>query len=671
MIINIVTLNNYGIYYGRHVFDFSKNSDGNIVLIKAKNGSGKTTLLSGIKVGLYGPLTMGHRHLGQRYQAYLRERFNSQALMGGENEASITIDFSLGVNGIFENIILQRSYFLHTHQVTEKLHIEREGKVLSPSEVARFENELRQFWPPTLFDFFLFDGEQIHHQLEEGTLLRNMKEAFYSLFNLDLVGNLHKDLRSYIQQDQMFKKLDREEQKLRELLHLQVNFQNLLAQQSMMLDKYDKEIFDLREKTRQLEQEFRVNGGLAAEERDKARHKVAIMEQRKREELEWLKETIADLLPFFIAKDLLIRANDQVRIEARSRTLDVFATSHFQELADSYWQVIGNQQLSIIGADQTDCAHALLDSLKQGLMNRRSDHYIHDLNEAERAQLYLLTQEVESFDAERINGAIKNIARYNTRILTLHKTIEMNKESNELNSLLQHINQNNGRIGELSLLRQQLMEKHEQDQMEEAQCNNSMEKLQDLIKQTANPNNIVSLVLKVDHVLEDFQQIVVKDKTEKLRQNFLFCLNRIMHKDSFIRDVRFRFKDSNFMIEMEDGFGTTISYNRLSAGEKQVFLLSLTWSLIKTSERQVPIFLDTLLGRLDQDHRENIIHGFLPYVSDQVVILSTDTEIDSYYYKLVKPHLDREYTLKLDTGGHTVRITQEEFEERRPVSHAI
>jgi len=671
MIINTVILNNYGIYYGKHVFDFSKTSNRNIVLIKAKNGSGKTTLLSGLKVGLYGPLTMGYRHLGQRYQAYLRERFNSQALMAGENEASITIDFSLGVNGIFENITLQRSFFLYPHQVTEKLYIEREGRVLSSAEVARFENEMRQFWPPNLFDFFLFDGEHIHHQLEEGTLLRNMKDAFYSLFNLDLVGNLHKDLRSYIQQDQMFNKLNREEQKLRELLHLQVNVQNLLAEQSMLLDKYDKEIFDLKEKTRQLEQEFRVNGGLAAEERDKARHKVAVMEQRKREELEWLKETIADLLPFFIARDLLIRANDQVMNEARSRTLDVFSTSHFQELADSYWQAISNQQLSIVGADQTDCSHELLDSLKQGLMNRRSDHYIHDLNEAERAQLYLLTQQVKSFDAQRINVALKNIARYNTRIHTLNKTIEINKESNELNSLLQHINQNNHRIGELNLLRQQLLEKHEQDQMEAAQCNNSIEKLQDLIKQTASPNNIVSLVLKVDHVLEDFQHIVVKEKTEKLRQNFLYCFNRVMHKDRFIHDVRFQFRDNNFMIDMVDEFGSKISYNRLSAGEKQVFLLSLTWSLIKTSERQVPVFLDTLLGRLDQDHRENIIHGFLPFVSDQVVILSTDTEIDNYYYKLIKPYLDKEYTLKLDKGGHTVRITQEVIEERRAVSHAV
>ena len=671
MIINKVILENIGIYNGRHVFDFPVVSDRNIILINAKNGSGKTTLLSSIKAGLYGPLIMGHRHLSQKYQAYLQDQFNSQARQSGNDKASITIDFSIAARGTYEKIIMQREYLFNPNQVTEKLHIQIDGNDLSASESVRFENEMRQFWPPTLFDFFLFDGEQIHHQLEEGILLRNIKEAFYSLFNLDLVGNLQRDLRSFSKQDQVVKKLDLEYQKLNNLLEQQDRLEAILAEQTEKLANYDQRIFDLKETTKKLENDFRINGGLAADERDIARSKVSNMEHRKREKLEWLKEIASDLLPFCITKDLLMCARDQVVNESRVRAIEVFSTSDFHELTNVYWSLIREQNIRINAPDNMDFSAELIDLLKKGLVEQHNRDCIHDLTEAERAQLHMLAQEVASFDTERIKEAINNISSYNAEIHALNKSIEINKESDELNSILQKINQNTHEIAETSLLRQQLTEKSEAVQLELDAVKSTLDKLRNIIKQTVNPENIVSIVLRVDSVLGEFQKIVVRDKTDLLKQHFFDCFTRIMHKDNFVKDVEFKFIENNFVIELHDYDGTKVPYNRLSAGEKQVFLLSLTWSLIRTSQRQVPIFLDTLLGRLDQEHRENIILGFLPYVSNQVVVLSTDTEMDDYYYGLVKPYINTEYSLKLDSNGRSVRVTQEGIGEGRPVSNAI
>ena len=48
--------------------------------------------------------------------------------------------------------------------------------------------------------------------------------------------------------------------------------------------------------------------------------------------------------------------------------------------------------------------------------------------------------------------------------------------------------------------------------------------------------------------------------------------------------------------------------------------------------------IDTPLGRLDTAHRQNLIHEYFPHVSHQVIILSTDTEVDANLYQDLSPY---------------------------------
>ena len=67
--------------------------------------------------------------------------------------------------------------------------------------------------------------------------------------------------------------------------------------------------------------------------------------------------------------------------------------------------------------------------------------------------------------------------------------------------------------------------------------------------------------------------------------------------------------------------------------------------LAKTSGKALPMILDTPLGRLDSDHRRLLIERYFPYVSHQVVLLSTDTEVDGHLYELLKPHISHTFRL--------------------------
>ena len=88
-----------------------------------------------------------------------------------------------------------------------------------------------------------------------------------------------------------------------------------------------------------------------------------------------------------------------------------------------------------------------------------------------------------------------------------------------------------------------------------------------------------------------------------------------------------------------------IDISRLSKGERQIFILSLYWAIIELSGQDIPFIIDTPYARIDANHRKEISEKFFPNISNQVVILSTDEEINEEYYEIIKPYIAKEYLL--------------------------
>jgi DNA sulfur modification protein DndD len=84
----------------------------------------------------------------------------------------------------------------------------------------------------------------------------------------------------------------------------------------------------------------------------------------------------------------------------------------------------------------------------------------------------------------------------------------------------------------------------------------------------------------------------------------------------------------------------------LSAGEKQIYAISLLWGLGKSSDIELPIIIDTPFARLDSEHRTNIAKHYFPFASEQVIILSTDEEIDQKYFELLIASIGRKYLIE-------------------------
>src|SRR6185503_782893 len=97
-----------------------------------------------------------------------------------------------------------------------------------------------------------------------------------------------------------------------------------------------------------------------------------------------------------------------------------------------------------------------------------------------------------------------------------------------------------------------------------------------------------------------------------------------------------------------DRQGRTLPKAQLSAGEKQIYAIAMLWALAKVSGRPLPIIVDTPLARLDSDHRRLLVQEYFPAASHQVIILSTDTEVDQTYFAGLRRSISHAYHLNFD-----------------------
>ncbi|WP_406540994.1 hypothetical protein [Clostridium ljungdahlii] len=107
---------------------------------------------------------------------------------------------------------------------------------------------------------------------------------------------------------------------------------------------------------------------------------------------------------------------------------------------------------------------------------------------------------------------------------------------------------------------------------------------------------------------------------------------------------------------------TKINLNDFSNGEKQIYILCLIWAIIKSSGVEIPFIIDTPYARIDETHRNSLATTYFPNISKQVIILSTNKEIDGELYKLVKPYVCDEYLLLYNSGLRKTEVKNGYFE---------
>ncbi len=172
-------------------------------------------------------------------------------------------------------------------------------------------------------------------------------------------------------------------------------------------------------------------------------------------------------------------------------------------------------------------------------------------------------------------------------------------------------------------------------------------------------------ILECDAIASVLNQFVVrlrKNKVHLLQEKTFEMYRLLSNRSGLIKDITI--DDKTYEVKITDRNGHEIRKSALSAGEKEVFAVSLLWGLAQTSELKLPIIIDTPLSRLDSTHRDNIVNNYFPNAGEQVIILSTDTEIDANYYRTLKPRLSGAASLEFDQRQELTTFRQGYFWEK-------
>jgi DNA sulfur modification protein DndD len=185
---------------------------------------------------------------------------------------------------------------------------------------------------------------------------------------------------------------------------------------------------------------------------------------------------------------------------------------------------------------------------------------------------------------------------------------------------------------------------------------------------TEDAERILRHSARARQTLASFKREVVSHHVHRLEKLILGGLNELLRKSDLIVDVSI--DPDTFEIQLKDSSWQTLSPDQLSAGERQLLAVSLLWALAKASDQAAPTVIDTPLGRLDSRHRDRLVQRYFPYAGDQVILLSTDEEVDEALYEKLKPHLSRSFTITQTAGSDSEVSPGYQFVVGKSVSEA-
>ena len=286
MLLQKITLVDFGIYGQRNEFDLASTSEKPIILCGGTNGAGKTTLFESVSLCLYGQNSIEPRITQKEYHKRIMRSFHRYGrTKKSAEEASITLDFQYAHEGKITEYRITRMWQNNKGKVDEMLYIkkrntdEKDYVSLDSVEQSLWQSFVDHMLPKGITKLFFFDGEKIQDIAESGNEDRHIKSSFDSLLGLDLINQLYDDVGLY-----MLRNSGGETASILQDIERKTVEKN--EAESKLDGLKEKQVFlqsDITSKTRDLElleEKFVKLGGVFAERRQDLMIKRAKLESR-------------------------------------------------------------------------------------------------------------------------------------------------------------------------------------------------------------------------------------------------------------------------------------------------------------------------------------------------------------------------------------------------------
>lgn len=666
---------NFGLYPGEHVINVQPSLDAGttdrpIILVGGKNGAGKTTILEAVRLCLYGPAALGKGTKRATYEAYLLNRIHRQ--LGAplsHTFAGVGVGFVHTIGGTTHTFTMRRMWERRRSGVSETIQITRDGAPLNDQELSWWDQFLHDLLPPGLADLFFFDGEKIQ-SLADDPDYRMLGESIRSLLGLDLLDRLRGDLSVYLARQRKSGGVGLDDQ-LAELRARRDAVEVEFSAAYTELGHLNSLVAHKQAKVEATERLLASEGGGVAAQRDALKQRAEVLQETIRRYERVIAEYANGLLPFAaipqFAGALKARLELDERVEQYiqvSTVADYFVEEFARRLMwEDDWSSgtrLSTQQREKLIKSLNKTARAIHTSLvSDGDSPLADETVIHPLEKDARRELIgwldqatgLLPQQLAEV-GQSLEAAVAELAQVEAMLPTL-------PADESIQPILQQLSTLQREVGALELQQQMQDAAVHQIRLKRDALDREEKALFTRLMRGDDPSYRVRLASRAQQVLVRYEAVLRRAKITELEESIAACFARLSRKGHYIKRVEI--DPETFATTLYNQKGDALPREQLSAGEKQIYAVAVLWALRLVSGRTLPIIVDTPLGRLDSEHRQRLVQRYFPQASHQVVLLSTDTEIDATLYEDLKPAITRAYQLTYQPGEASSRVEEGYF----------
>jgi DNA sulfur modification protein DndD len=647
MILEQLILRNFGVFRGSQTFHLApvqKNGRHRpIVLFGGINGGGKTTLFDAIQLVLYGSRARCSKRASLSYEDFLRQSIHHG--VPPEEGAGIALSFQYTLDGEVHKYEVRRNWLVEEGKVRENLLV-LQGELANYSLTRSWPQLVEELIPLEISQLFFFDGEKIRTLAEDATSSAALGGAIKSLLGLDVVERLIAD--ATVLQGRLAKQAapsaERAEAEALEEQYrrLRSEFEALQADRASLENRRQRAEIEAKE----AEETFAAAGGRHWEERNARLQRLGELKSLAGELQAQLVALSAAELPLALVPDLLAGVDQQDRLEQAATEAEVVC----RLLAERDERLLGVLRVARAPQEVLELVRDYLARDRQARQPAESIAHRLALSDAARSLLHHLRRPRLAELVSAAGQLLDKLAQVEREREDLERSLAATPPDAEIGALTERLK---GATQALALFEEQARQFDETVAARKTALTDVEGKLRRLWEgrlgeefERDDSARMMQLAGQTRTAMQDFLQRATERKIDRLSNLITESFRFLLRKQILVE--RILIDPTTFAVTLYDAAGRALPRQRLSEGEKQIFAVSMLWGLARASARPLPAVIDTPMARLDAAHRHNLVERYFPNASHQVLVFSTDTEVDRHYYELLRPATARAYHLRYD-----------------------
>lgn len=644
MIFNSLKLENFGPFAGEHEIMLMTTPKKPIVLFGALNGSGKTTIFDGIQLALFGKHIKAAGKFKSRYDLYLKGLIYRG--ISDNEKTSVQLSFQMTENSVTQEVSIKREWF-YDKRIKEKCYIFING-LYDENHSERSEEFIQQIISPELSNLFFFDGEKIEALADPVQSKHLIAQGINDLLGVNTINGLIKSLKllerkkaSVLSEKQEEISLIEEQQKI-EILNKNIkSVEDKINQTQEQINEKELEIINHNKL-------MNSSGAKLFKDRDAIKTELQLLLSQKILIQNKIQDLVGGDLPLVLVREHIesIRKDHEDQshysdhvVKAIKKEVTQFSELNAIKFSNAERDDVLNEFFKDLDMKNNNHPYLIddlvipddeyLSNLKDSASNVKNE--LDDLDhEIDKAELKL--------NAIPEDGKIRDILKKEKKLTDdlLKLKVKLNLYDTELLELKKQNDATN------RILDQKIMDISE---------NESINYIDRKVIQTSQ---------KSRETLLDYKENLISRHIHKINEQISLCFAKIYRKSKI--KISFSINPEDFSISVTED-KKTLPIDILSSGERQILAISILWALSIISGKKMPILIDTPLARLDSKHRTALIKDYFPECSDQMLIFSTDEEIDHKYYPLIKSKTSHEYSILQDEDKLQSSFVEGYFDE--------